>query len=114
MKTIVAGSRHCSDYSIFLKAIQQVPWTITEIVSGGAKGIDRLGELYADYKELPLKIFPANWNLHGKAAGFKRNVEMANYAEAVVAIWDGISPGTKHMIKIANDKGLQVYVYRIA
>lgn len=53
---------------------------------------------------------PADWDLYGKSAGFKRNVQMAEYADALVAFWDGASSGTKHMIETAQKMGLDVRV----
>ena len=64
---------------------------VTEIVSGGAKGVDRLGEWYARQRGLPCKAFPAQWAKYGKSAGPIRNAEMAEYADYGVAVWDGVS-----------------------
>jgi hypothetical protein len=86
----------------------------TEIVSGTCRGVDKLGEEYASYKDLPVKLFPAKWKENGffmRNAGFKRNREMAVYADALVAVWDGQSKGTKNMIDIANQRLLKVFVY---
>ena len=55
--------------------------------------------------------FPADWNKQGKAARYKRNEQMANYANALIAFWDGKSKGTKHMIKLAKSRGLKTNVY---
>jgi hypothetical protein len=111
MKTIIAGSRQFVNANILYAGIGKTEWTITEVVSGGARGIDSLGERWAAANNIPVKLFLANWKVHGNSAGYKRNVEMANYAEALLAIWDGRSPGTAHMISIAKDKGLRIYVY---
>jgi hypothetical protein len=111
MKTIIAGSRGIDDLTIVNDAVQCSGFTITEVVSGTARGVDRLGEEWANINEKPIKRFPAKWDTHGKSAGVIRNVEMARYAEALIAIWDGESRGTKHMIDVARQKGLQVYVY---
>lgn len=112
MKTIIAGSRSVTNYQTLLNALRGCDIPITEVVSGNARGVDALGEQFAKTNNISLKLFPANWALFGKKAGFLRNVEMANYAEALVAIWDGKSKGTKMMIDIASSKGLKVYVYR--
>jgi hypothetical protein len=113
MKTIIAGSRSIVDYETLIKAIQECPWNISEVVSGKAKGVDTLGEKYAKENNKPLLEYPANWKLYGKSAGYKRNVEMAEKAEALLAIWNGESKGTKHMIDIAKAKGLSVHVVMI-
>lgn len=81
-----------------------------EIVSGTANGADKLGEKYANEKGYLLKKFPADWDKYGKSAGFKRNVEMSNYADALIAFWDGKSKGTKHMIDLAKRYELKVKV----
>jgi hypothetical protein len=113
MKTIIAGSRNIKSYSTVLKAIKASGFEITEVVSGGARGIDRLGEIWGVKNDLNVERFLAQWDKYGKSAGYRRNVEMANYAEALIAIWDGESKGTKHMIDIATEKGLKVFVHRL-
>jgi hypothetical protein len=84
---------------------------ITEVVSGGARGVDRLGEEFAVAHHLHVKRFLPNWKL-GRGAGFIRNIEMAEYADALIAIWDGVSRGTAQMIREAKKRGLRVYVFR--
>lgn len=110
MKTIIAGTRTCENIALLEEAISECGWEITEVISGTARGADRLGEIYATRNQLPCVKFPANWDLYGKSAGYKRNVEMAEYGEALIALWDGKSRGTMHMINIARSKGLKVYV----
>ena len=75
-----------------------------------ARGADRLGERYAKEHGYKVIYMPADWDLYGKSAGFKRNVQMAEYADALVAFWDGVSFGTKHMIETAQKMGLDVRV----
>lgn len=111
MKTIIAGSRDLTNYSLLLKAVENCGWAITSVVSGNARGADKLGEIYAEKNSLPCEKYPAEWDKYGKSAGYKRNVLMAENAEALIAIWDGVSKGTNHMINIAKSKGLRVYVY---
>jgi hypothetical protein len=112
LKTIIAGSRNIINYQVLLNALKEYKFPITEVVSGTASGVDKLGEFYSKVNNIPLKQFPADWNKYGKKAGYLRNVQMAEYAEALIAIWDGISKGTKMMIDIASQKGLKVYIYR--
>ena len=85
---------------------------ITEIVSGTARGADRLGEQYANANSLPLKKMPAEWDKYGKSAGYKRNEQMAEYSDCLIAFWDGQSRGTKHMIDIARRLDLEVIVIK--
>lgn len=80
-------------------------------MSGRAKGVDTLGEQYAKENNLLIAKFPADWDTYGKKAGYLRNVQMAEYAEACICIWDGVSPGTKHMIDIAKKKNLRLFIY---
>lgn len=111
MKTIIAGSRNVTDFNQVSFAIKSSGFDITEIVSGAARGVDRLGEKYAEMNNLPVMRFIPDWNALGKRAGFVRNSQMADYADALVAIWDGTSVGTKHMISDATKKGLKIYVH---
>ena len=111
MKVIVAGSREGFVARNVFEAIEESKFPITEIVSGTARGVDRDGEYYARCNKLALKQFPANWNLYGKAAGYIRNKEMALYADALVAVWDGKSLGTKNMIETMKSLNKPVYVY---
>lgn len=113
MKTIIAGCRNYQNYEVLEKAIKDSGYQITEIVSGNATGVDLMGERFAHDHGVPLKIFPADWDKYGRAAGPKRNKQMANYAEALIALWDYTSAGTGNMIKQAREKGLQVFIVRI-
>lgn len=109
MKTIVAGSRTVTDPSSVGYAVGACGWDITEIVSGGCRGVDRMGESLARAMGFPLKVFPADWNAHGKAAGPIRNRQMARYADALVLIWDGKSRGSASMKREAEAAGLVVF-----
>jgi len=113
MKVIIAGGRNFTEYQRLTKTCNILLENETgiEIVSGVYyKGADLLGEQYAKEKGHKLTQFPANWKRYGKAAGPKRNQEMANYADALIAFWDGKSRGTKHMIELAKSQGLIVNV----
>lgn len=110
MKTIIAGGRTIHDYQLVLDAIEEANLDITTVVSGGAKGVDALGEQYAEEMNIPLQIFYAKWDEHGRSAGPIRNIKMAENADALIAIWDGKSRGTKHMIETARKRNLVVYV----
>lgn len=113
LKLIVAGSRNFSNYellkSVLLEYLKDRDLSEVEIVSGAARGADRLGERFACEFGCKLKQFPADWS-KGKQAGILRNAEMGNYADALVAFWDGESRGTKHMIDYATKKGLDVVI----
>lgn len=111
MKVAVVGSRTITDYSVVREILSN--YTITQIVSGGAKGIDSLAEQFSATVMLPNapKVFLPDWLAHGKGAGFIRNKEIVNYADTVIAIWDGVSKGTKHSIDYARKQGKIVDVW---
>ena len=114
MKVIICGGRNFTDYQYLNAYVKMVPpWIeITEVVSGHADGADTLGEQWATKNNIPLKIFPADWERLGRRAGPIRNIEMSKYAEGCIAFWDGESKGTKHMIDTAIKAGLWTYVIR--
>lgn len=99
MKVIIAGSRNVNDYSLVVQAVQRSGFTITEVVSGCATGIDRMGEQWAIANNIPIKEMPADWNRHGNSAGPQRNRAMAEYADAAIVVWDGKSRGSRNMIE---------------
>ena len=113
VKVIVAGSREITSYIVVKDAIKNSGYDVTEIVSGTARGADKLGELWAFENDIPVKRFPADWKQYGKSAGYKRNQQMAEYADALVAVWDGKSAGTGHMISIAKMKQMPVYIHYV-
>jgi len=116
-KVIVAGGRKFNNYNLLkskLDAILAEKRKTHQIykISGMAKGADTLGEQYANENGFTVLGFPAEWNLYGKSAGIRRNEEMAKVGDALIAFWDGESPGTKHMIETARDKRLLVRVIK--
>ncbi len=111
MKTIIAGSREGISYEDVVVAMESCPWTPTEIVSGKARGADTFGEEWAKENNIPIKEFPADWNRYKKAAGHIRNAQMGDYADALVAVWDGSSRGTRHMINYAEQKSLKIHIH---
>lgn len=110
MKTIIAGSRSITDYDALLRAIGQAGWKITEVLSGGTTGVDRMGERWAKENGVPVRMFPADWIKYGKSAGPIRNMQMAEQADALIVLWDGKSKGAKSMIRIAREVGLPILV----
>lgn len=113
MRTIIAGSRGCQDIRDLYAAINQCGWAPSVVISGGARGADRLGEVWARENGVGCEVVRAQWDTYGKSAGYKRNQQMATMADALIALWDGESRGTKHMIEIAKRTGLRVHVQRI-
>lgn len=113
MKVIVAGSRSITEYNTVAEAIDEADFEPTEIVSGGAEGVDKLGEQWAHSNSIPLRTFDVTQEMYeeyGNYAFKKRNKEMSEYADALIAIWDGESSGTKHMIEVAESNGLETYI----
>ena len=112
-KVVIAGTRTFNDYEALAAYADKMLSRTTdeiEIVSGGASGADALGERYAKERGYKLKRFPADWDKHGKAAGPIRNAQMADYADALIAFWDGKSRGTKSMIDLAASRGLRIKI----
>lgn len=109
MRVIIAGSRDITDFDMLRELYDRCGVDITEVVSGTARGVDRLGEQLAAELGVPIKRFPADWNRHGKSAGYIRNSDMADYADALLLLWDGRSKGSGHMKQLAIDKGLPIY-----
>lgn len=112
MRVIVAGSRTVSVRATVEDAMTGCPWwgRVTEVVHGGARGVDSLAGAVARSHGLPVRVFPADWRADGRAAGPIRNRQMAGYADALVAVWDGASRGTANMVEEMRRLGKPVYV----
>jgi len=111
MKVIVAGGRdfipeteHWDYMEDFIEHN-----LVSMIVSGKARGADKFGEDFAYRYDVGIAEFPADWDTHGKSAGYIRNAEMADYADALIAFPGG--KGTANMIEVAKKKGLKVFIY---
>lgn len=134
MKIIIAGGREFEDYNKLKKAIAQAGWLITEVVSGGARGADKLGERWAEENNIPVKRFPADWNnikaagaiiktnkwgkKYNANAGFQRNEEMAQYlakehpeCRGVILMEGG--NGTADMKKRAKKHDIEIHEYEM-
>lgn len=116
MKIAVVGSRTFKDYKLLHDCLDGVmkKFTIDLIVSGGAFGADTLAERFAREKGIPTLILKPDWDKHGKSAGFKRNKDIVDAADVVVAFWDGFSAGTKNTIKLAEKAKKGVVVVTVA
>ena len=99
MKVIVAGSRSITDYAAVEEAIKKSGYNITCVISGTAKGVDKLGEAWAAQNNVAVIRCPADWETYHKAAGPIRNAYMATLADAAVIVYDGHSRGTAHMME---------------
>lgn len=134
MKTIIAGSRlpfgkpdpklnyaEQAAQQLYLTyktvvaveaAIHYAAIPITQVISGMAQGVDLIAWQWAGQHKIDRVAMPAEWDINGRSAGFIRNSEMAEVADALIAVWDGQSKGTAHMIQQAMRKNLRIYIYR--
>jgi YspA, cpYpsA-related SLOG family len=115
MKLIIAGSRGISGqraYSLIEEALKDRDFDISEVVSGGARGVDVVGERWARDHGFRIKRFTPDWS-RGKHAGMLRNIQMGKYADRLLAIWDGLSPGTKAMVDFMRLYGKPVRVIEV-
>lgn len=111
-KVLIAGSRGIKDYEFIKKAHLESGIIAVEFLSGMAKGVDQDCVTLAGELEMPLRKFPADWEKHGKSAGYVRNREMANYCTYAEIHWDGVSNGTKNMIELLAEEKIHYNVYR--
>jgi hypothetical protein len=110
----VVGSRDFQDYALLCCTLDKIRARYPDctLVSGGAQGADTLASQYSQEHGIPIRVFWADWNRYGKAAGPIRNREIVEAADIVVAFWDGKSRGTKSTISIAKSWGRKVQIVR--
>ena len=113
-RVIIAGSRGITTLSLVSEAVSASGFTPREVVSGGARGVDLLGEQWARTLGIPVRQFLADRGRYGRTAGRLRNTQMAEYADCLIAIWDGRSPGTEHMINAMSYRRKPFYVHQVA
>jgi hypothetical protein len=114
MNFAVIGSRSFGDYLYMEAALITYLSQMTKVVSGGAPGADSLAIWFAQNYGLDYEVFPAKWRVNGiydKSAGYKRNVQIVDASDYLIAFWDGKSKGTKHSIDLATKKGIPFWVY---
>ncbi len=109
MKLAIVGSRTFDDFEYLKKMLEF--HECTQIVSGGATGADRLAKKYALEMQIAFQEYLPNWLEFGKQAGFLRNKLIVDACDELVAFWDGVSRGTKHSLRLAEDAGKPVYIY---
>lgn len=129
MKTIIAGTRTLDDINLIKEAVRESGFTITKVIHGGARGIDNQALNWAMINDIEEEVFLPKWNdlsnsdaiikvnkfgyKYDAKAGIRRNQEMAKNAEALIAIWDGVSKGTYNMIQEAKKNNLKVYIKKV-
>jgi len=109
MKVIIAGSRHITDYGALKALVENTGWDIEEVVSGGCRGVDVMGEQWAEERGIPVRTFVADWARFGREAGELRNREMANYADGLILLWDAKSPGASCMLRESAKAGIPIH-----
>lgn len=110
LRVIIAGSRNYPGGALGVeRAVKAAGFHIDTVIVGGARGADMAGERWAHFNDIPVEVFQADWDTHGKKAGMIRNAEMARNADALIALWDGKSRGTLDMIKRMAKKPTCIY-----
>lgn len=120
MKIVIAGSRSIKNISLLLEAMDRAvktgfikPDHSYEIISGGAVGVDTLAREYAQQFNYPIREFKPDYAQYGTAAPFRRNTAMAEYGDVLIAVWDGSSRGTQHMVGQMQKLNKPVFVFQI-
>ena len=104
MKLLIAGSRSIKEYDLE----KYIPKEAVMIITGGAEGIDALGEKIADKKRLSKLVLRPRYDLYGKSAPLKRNEGMVDICDMALIVWDGRSRGTRHTIEYAERIGKRI------
>ena len=113
MKLIIAGSRTFTDYQLLCQALAPDRHRITQVITGGARGADQLGYRWAWKHAVKHQLYRAAWARFGKSAGIRRNQQLAQAGDVLVAFWDGQSPGTRPIIGCMQQLGKPVVVVRV-
>jgi len=112
MKLAVVGSRDFNDYDLLKKYLDKIHSVepITFIISGGARGADKLSERWAKENNVQTEIYIPDWNTHGRKAGFLRNVDIIKNCDKCIACWDNVSKGTKHSIDLCKKHNKKIKI----
>lgn len=123
MGVLICGSRWIGDLEILEEAIRNSGFEITRVIEGGQRkwdpgssayvGVDWLARIWAAKNNLQIISYPAYWHVYGRMAGMIRNSVMIRQCEAVIAVWDGKSPGTKDVIKKALARKIPLYIENV-
>jgi hypothetical protein len=113
MKLIIVGSHTFTDYQFLCQTLAPERPRITQVLTGGARGADQLGYRWAWKHAITHQLFRADWERFGKSAGVRRNHQMAQAGDMLIAFWDGQSTGTAHMVQCMRQLGKPVVVIRV-
>lgn len=111
MRIAIVGSRDYKDLEAVRQYVRSLP-DDTVVISGGARGVDRVAAAAARLRGLAVIEFLADWNGVGRGAGMVRNRDIVAAADKVVVFWDGVSRGTKHTVGLAQRAGKAVEIKR--
>ena len=114
MRVAIVGSRSISDYALLEEAVRESGFDVRVVVSGGARGVDSLAERYAKRHGCKMVVYVPEWEKHGRGAGMLRNAHIVNDAEALIALWDGKSRGTRNSIARALARGIPTYIHDVS
>jgi hypothetical protein len=113
-KIIICGSRSIKSSELVKECIKNSGFDITGTICGGAEGVDKIAENWAKENNIPCQVFLPDYSEYDRAAPIIRNIEMLKEGEALIAIWDGFSMGTKHMITRATKMGMPMKVWEVS
>lgn len=106
MEVVVSGSRSIESYGLVRSAVERAPFDVDHIIHGGARGVDNSAKRFAAINSIEATEVNPDYGQYGDSAPLKRNTEMVKMADAVIAVWDGESNGTKHTIGEAKQHGM--------
>ena len=115
MRLIVAGSREIHNVDLIethMLAFED-RYGLFDLICGMARGVDMAAHDIAESYRIPIHEYPAEWDKYGRGAGYRRNVEMAQAADALLLVWDGESRGSKHMLDVAIQRRMPTIVIHI-
>lgn len=110
-RILVAGSRTIVNYGLVYWVMDNSGFGFKSVISGGADGVDKLGERVAASQGIPVVQYLPDWKTHGKGAGVIRNTEMVNVCDAAIIIWDGRSRGTQDTLMKCIAMGRPTLLY---
>lgn len=109
MRVGIVGSRNCKNFDVSMIE-KYLPEDCTEIISGGADGVDTYAERFAEGKNIPFRKFLPDYEKFGKRAPLERNLLIVKNCDMLIAFWDYSSPGTAHTINACIRENVPVRV----